>query len=253
MARKIVPIPFSRVLKLEFHELVTSFVSIIWRYNPTTMRLEDPYRLLLEAMPQLETLKVVSKEQPGLKPVVSLRERRMNVLVALKGQVKSASRAKLASQEQLLCMVNPVMNQYWVNIYRNTSKTTSELLRQMLHQLDINSELQVAFDLLGFGIYINELRDIQRELEEKTINCKRVSSAKPKMQTKQVKSTLGEALQDMVNCVEVARKANLATDYMPMINEINTLFVSYRASIKGRKSRNVKSSEKRKQQQQISA
>ena len=42
-----------------------------------------------------------------------------------------------------------------------------------------------------------------------------------KIDSRQIKSYVGEAVTDVINAIEIARKAHPEVDYVPMIKEIN--------------------------------
>lgn len=238
MLKKIISVPFSRIPKLEFSELVNSVTETVGRYNPSAMHIDDAYNLLLESKAQLSTLVVVKSKSEESKLVESLRERRLELLTGLVGHVKAAERSKLPSQKAMLVLVVPIMYTYWTNVRRYTIKTTTERLRQMIDELDNNSELRTAFNSLGLSEYTDELRQIQNSLLQYSVDIKKQKSTVPMFKTNEVKFTLGETLRDLCHSIELAEKANKGIDYDPMINELNFLFTTYNTLIKTKMTRN---------------
>jgi cell division protein ZapA (FtsZ GTPase activity inhibitor) len=237
MNKVIIPVPFSRVRKLEFPDLFNGVVEIVGRYNPSAMHVEGTYNLLLGAMPQLSSLVVVTKKHPESKVIENLRVRRKNVLLAIVNQTKALVRANLPSQAQHVTLVAQFVDTYWSDINSYNNKTITERLKQMLITLSVTLEVKSAFDLLGLSAFTNELQDIQSQLHISTEARKKSKSSIPKMKTREVKSHLGDLLSDLLDAIELARKANPNLDYMPIVNEINVFLSSYQADIKGRATR----------------
>lgn len=238
MGKIITPVPFSRVQKLEFPDLVNGVVSIVEGHNPATMHIEDQYNLLLEVQPQVSSLVVVNKKHPETKVLDGLRARRKNVLLAVMRQTKALAKANLESQTVQLRLVTPFVNTYWNDINTYNSKTITERLKQMLLAIEADSSLKAAFTALGLMIFIDELTTIQSNIKLSTEKRRKSRSTLPKMRTQEVKSVVGVALADMIEAIELARKAHPELDYMPMINEINVLLTSYQSDIKARVTRN---------------
>lgn len=237
MNKEIIPIPFSRVRKLEFPDLVNCVVEIVGRYNPAMMHIEGQYNLLLEALPQLSNLVVVNKKHPESDAIEKLRIRRKDVLLALVKQIKAQVKANLASQADRVVLAAQFVDTYWGDINSYNNKAITERLKQMLNALASTVEMKMAFDVLGLTVFTNELQDIQSQLHSRSESRKKSQSAIPKMKTKETKSYLGGLLSDLIDAIELARKANPGIDYMAMVNEINVLLVSYQTDIKGRATR----------------
>ena len=243
MVTKIVSVPFSRIPKLEFTELVNSVAETVGKYNPSAMHIDDANNLLLESKAQLSTLVVIKSKSEESKMVESLRERRLELLQGMVGHVKTAEKSKLPSQKALLVLVAPIMNTYWAKVRRYTIKTTAERLRQMLDELDANSELRAAFSSIGLSEYTDELRQIQSSLLQHSVEKKRQKSTVSMLKTNEVKLTLSETLKDLCHSIELASKANKDVDYNPMINELNFLFTTYNTLIKTKMTRNKNASQ----------
>ena len=237
MNKVIIPIPFSRVRKLEFPDLVNGVVEIVGRYNPAVMHVEGQYNLLLEALPQLSNLVVVNKKLPESETIDKLRAKRKDVLLATVKQTKALLKANLASQAGYVALTARFIDTYWSDINTYNNKTITERLKQMLNALAIDEEVKAAFDALAMRVFTDELQNIQSQLYFSVEARKKFKSANMKMQTRDVKSHLGGLLSDLMDAIDLARKANPGVDFLPMINELNVLLISYQTDIKVRATR----------------
>lgn len=237
MSKNITLIPFSRVPKLEFPELVNGFVAIVGKYDPAALHIDGVYNLLLEAQPQVSSLEVIYKKHPESVVVENLRKKRIDLLQAILSQTRSLTRANVASQAADLALVLPFVDKYFSSIVRANSKTTTERVKQMFQTLESDSVLKAAAKRLGLELYLNELSTLQQELEQAISNRRADLAALPASKTKQVKADLGEVISDMVEAIELAIKQFPTLDYMPMVNEINKLFNEYLSDIKARSTR----------------
>ena len=237
MGKIFTPVSFTRVRKLEFPDLVNGVVDIVDGYNPETMHIADTYNLLLEAKPQLSSLVVINKKHPETKVLDSLRLRRKNILQSLVRQTKAKVTANLDSQKTYLELVEPFVLNYWGDLISFSNKTVAERLKQMLMVLESDTTLKVAFTALGLTILTDELKPIQAGIVASSDKRRKSNSKLPKMQTRKVKATVGQALSDLLDAISLAKKAHPELDYMPMVNEINVLLVSYQSEIKARSTR----------------
>lgn len=135
-------------------------------------------------------------------------------------------------------IVSPFVNAYWADLTSYNNKTISERLKQMLVALEGNSDLSAAFTALGLTVLIDELKTLQASIAVSMDKRRKSSSEIPKMQTKKVKSEVGEALTNLLKAIELAGKAHPELDYKPMVNEINVVLTSYQSVLKARATRN---------------
>lgn len=238
MGRIITPIPFSRVRKLEFPELVNGVVSIVGKYDPAALHIEGMYNLLLEAQPQVSNLKVIYKKHPESAVLKGLRLKRKDLLMGIQNHVKGLAKARVASMTDEIDRVLPFAEKYFSNILNDNSKTATERIKQMFLDLEADAGLKAAVTKVGLGIYLDELDSLQQSFRNSIVKRRATAATEARPQTKQVKSDVGVALSDLVDAIELAYKEFPAVNYMPMVNEINKLFNEYLSDIKARSTRN---------------
>ena len=238
MSKSITPISLSRIPTLEYPEFTNTFVRIIDQFNTEDLFIGDPITVLKGRVPQLEQLKVVNKKNPESETIQSLFTRRRDIITAMLGQTRKLVKAGLGAQATQLKLVAPLMESYWSNIRTFNEKTINARMKQMLEDVETISGLKPALTLLGLNLHVDELKTIESGLFSSKEIRRKSRSEMPKVDSRQIRSFVGEAITDVVNAIEIARKAHPEVDYAPMINEINELFISYQSDIKAHTTRN---------------
>jgi hypothetical protein len=238
MNRKITPVSFTRIPKMEVSELVNTFVSIVDHYGAEKMFISDTVTALRERMPKLESLNVPQRKHPESPLIQALLTKRKEIIVAMAKQSRTLAKANLSTQAGQMQLLAPFFERYWGDIYNFNQKTINRRVELMFAEIESNEELQTALQGVGLSAYTDELKVVEADLSARREVRRKEKSLHPKVNTKEVKSDLGEVLTDVVNAIELAVKAHPALDYTPMISEINQLFASYQSEIKSRTTRN---------------
>lgn len=237
MSKKITPIPLSRIPKLEYPELVLTFVRIIEFYDAEAMHIADSFAELNARVPELMQLKLLKGKYPETKEIQSLHARRRVILDAMLGQSRKMLQANLSVQVSHLKLVAPFIEKYWTGVRRLTQNTIKARMKLMLTEIKANADLKAALTALGLMPYLDELKMVETNLFNSSEARRKSISEVPKIDSCQIKSYVGEAVTDVVNAIEIARKAHAELDYIPMITEINDLFVKYQSGIKAHSTR----------------
>jgi len=239
MTKLITTVPFSRVRKLEFPELVNGVIQIVEDYNPVTMHIADQYNLLLEVQPQLSGLVVYNRKLQETEVLGELRLKRKNILKGLVSQTKALVKTGLESQKQNVEIVSPFVMNYWKNLVTLNDYAITETMKQMLLSFDRNTPVKDAFTALGLLEIVDELKVIQAKIASTLKKRIKSNMELPKMNTRQVKRDVGSALADLIDSITLAQKVHTELDYVPMISEINVLLGEYQSKIKSRKTRSM--------------
>ena len=230
--------PFMRIPKLEYPQFINGVIVITEKYHPESLYINPLFLKLKESQPLLKHLEVVYKKEPNTNVLKELRLRRKNLLIAILAQTKAASKAGVTSMNEQLKLVLPFTEKYFRKIVSNNTKTSSERINQMFAALDGDIKLQEATAILGFGVYLNELRPLQLTIENTQNERRTQKSARPKMKTKEVKEEVTTTLSNYLRSVELAIIEHPEVDYMPLVNEINDLLLSTKTQMKAHETRN---------------
>ena len=237
MSKIITSISLSKVPKLEFPELAETLVRIVEHYGAETMFIEPTANVLKERLPEVNALKVAQRKHPESKIISALFSKRRDVIAAMVRQTKAEQKANLSSQEVQLRLISPIIEKYWSDVRSLNEKSINSCMKQMLTEVDTIEEIKLAFDTLGLTIYLDELRTIQTSLFNSREKRRKSKSAVQKVDVKQLKSYVSEAITDLISAIKLARKAHPELDYNPLIAEINQLFSSYQSEIKAHSTR----------------
>ena len=232
MSKEIAPVPLSRMPVLEYPELVYTFDRIIDQYDANTLFISDSAAELKARMPELMRLKVFVKKHPESEVIKSFYTKRRDILLAMLGQSRKLVKANLAGQAAQLKLVAPFIESYWSNIRAFNEKAINARMKLMLTDIDASTELKASLTSVGFGLHVDELKTIETGLFASKEIRRKSRSEMQKIDSRQIKSYVGEAVTDVINAIEIARKAHPEVDYVPMIKEINELFISYQSEIK---------------------
>lgn len=237
MNETIIPVPLSRVRKMEFPELVKGFLEVLDKYGPSDHFVQGIYNLLLAKEPQLASLiKKISKLEET-DELDALHTRRRGLFKAILKQKDAMTDAKIASLEVQRALILPFLNEFFAGILRDTTVTQTTRVKQMTVSLDTKADLKAALTVAGVTPYIEELKGTQLLINAKNKEKRASVSKLPKMKTKMVKSDLGTSINDLIKAIELARKEHPEVDYAPMVNEINALLMPFHVKIKSMSTR----------------
>ena len=237
MKKMITPISLTKVPTLEFPELAETLVRIVNQYGAETMFITDTADVLTERLPSVKALKVTDRKHPETEVIQDLYAKRRDILQAMVRQTKAEQKANLSAQATQLRLVVPFIEKYWNDVRSLNEKTINNYLKQMLGEVDSIQELKEAFDVLSLTLYLTELRTIETTLFHSREKRRKSKSTTPKVDSKQIRGNVSEAIIDLVHAIELARKAHPELDYSSMIAEINNLFTSYQSEIKAHSTR----------------
>ena len=186
---KIVQVPFSKVPKLEFPELVNNVVLVVTKHNPDAYYIRSFYDFLLEAQTQNSKLSVSNRKTEESIVIQALKKKRYTVLSAIIGQTKNLEKVNLPEHANALSTVSVFIDGFFGKIRKDVSKIKTERVKQLFTQLDSNMNLQMAMQNVGLTPYLNELRGIQLNIDTKSAKNIEQNAARPKLKdTREIKA-----------------------------------------------------------------
>lgn len=235
---KIVQVPFSKVPKLEFPELVNNVVMVVSKHNPDQYNIRNFYDFLLEAQSQNSKLSASKRKTEESIELQTLKKKRYTVLSAIIGQTKNLEKVNLPEHANALSTVSVFIDGFFGKIRKDVSKIKTERVKQLFVQLDSNMNLQMAMQNVGLTPYLNELRGIQLNIDAKSAKNIEQNAARPKLKdTREVIAKMKLALTNLFRGIEFGVHAHPNVDYTPLINELNELLTKYRSEIKAKATR----------------
>ena len=237
MSKKIISLSLSRIPKLDFPGVVKGLFEILEKYGPGAYFLQGVYNLLHKKKALVSNLRQKYSKISQTDDLKVLRVKRKDVLKAIQRQKLSMMDANIASMADDLKLVLPFLNEYFGNILANNPESRTTRIENMFSAMDGSVELKAALAAVGLTVYLEELRVTQNLIDLKIVERREEVSAMPKMITNQVKADFTEAITDLRNAIEIAVKEHPEVDYMPMVNEINALFMPFQVKIKSQNTR----------------
>jgi len=235
---KIVQVPFSKVPKLEFPELVNNVVLVVSKHNPDACYIRSFYDFLLEAQTQNSKLSVSNRKTEESIEIQAQKKKRYTVLSAIIGQTKNLGKVNLPEHANELSTVTVFIDGFFGKIRKDVSKIKTERIKQLFTQMDGNATLSNAMQIVGLMPYLNELRDIQLNIDTKSAKNIEQNAARPKLKdTREVIAKMKLALTNLFRGIEFGVHAYPNVDYTPLINELNELLTKYRSEIKAKVTR----------------
>jgi len=228
----IVKVPLPKVQKHKVSGLVKKAVTIVGKYDPAALHIENTYNLVVENLPLLDKLEVVYRKHPKTEVLDEIRIRRNNLIKAILKHTKALQDAKIPAQVEQLKLIVALKNHFLRDILKKDMKSKSDYLSQFFITIDTDAPLNAALTALGYSVFLTELRGFETNFDV-TFDIRNLGQSKiPKMETKQVKKSTSLYLRNLVKVIEAASIEHPELDYKPLMNELNTLFVSYNTEIK---------------------
>ena len=238
MRKFITYVSFARIGNLEFMRLVMKMNQMVAKHDPAVLKIEGVYNLLVAELPKLKSLQVKSGKHPNSMELKALRLKRRNLLVVITGKVRLLTKAQVDALSASAALVVPLLEKYLKNIVADKLNTQSEKINELLDELDGNVAMNAALTTLGLKAYLDELKTLQTAIEQTGDHQVASKSVKKlSVETRIIRSEVIDAVADLLNGIEIAKKENKELDYTALINEVNELIKPFQTDIKSRNTR----------------
>lgn len=233
MNKKIfIDLPYSRVLKLELPGLISSTLAIVEKYNPTTMHIDGMYQKLKEQETNSKKLSEITASHPLSSELNDLWKKLQNNVNGFRHAAESLNGSSTFSEQS--AKIIPVLNQY-LKLFRkgNRNKKEQQIL-QFVDAIKSDAELQTVLNVVNMKTFTDEMEGIILEINQKTAVRRKTWSEKMIKDRLELRNDVIGALTNLFKAIELAKVEYTDVDYMPMINELNEMLVSYQTNIKTR-------------------
>ncbi|MFZ4455777.1 MAG: DUF6261 family protein [Bacteroidales bacterium] len=238
MRKFITYVSFARLANLEFMRLVMKLVHVVAKHDPAALKIEGVYNLLVALLPKLKTLQVKSSKHPNSTELKVLRLKRRSLLVVITGKMRLLPKAQVDVLSAPSALVLPLLEKYLKNIVADKLNTQSEKINELFDELNGNAAVNAALATLGLKPYFDELKAIQSSIEQTgDAQLENKSVKKLKVLNHEIRAELYDAMTDLFNAIEIAKKENKELDYTALISEVNELLKPYQTDIKSRSTR----------------
>lgn len=238
MKKKVLVIfSLSKVRKSELPEIMNAILAIVEKYDPVALKIVGMYNLLAELRPLLDKLVVQYDGYPNPKEFDAQRKLRNKLLSAILSNLWSVENVEVTTKAEQAALAVPFLNQYLKGITSVNSSVKNGRVNQLLNNLDNNDSMNDALDTLGFTDYIVQLKSCQQYLNRATNHRREVLAIRPLFNNQDAQTRIVNAIDNLLNAIELAKVEHTELDYMPLINELNVFLSSKQALIKSRETR----------------
>jgi hypothetical protein len=223
----------------EIPGLINGVIGIVVKHNPENLGVKPFFDLLVEQQSQLKSFTEPRTSHPLTPLIKDNRKRLVELAQAIVIQTRAVEKGKISTKSQAAFLIAPSVKKYLVNIAKNNSKSIETVVTNFLLDLADSELLQTAATTIGIGDYVGELKLVKGSLDSNKATRNADNSARRIIKEKNLKSGIITALTNLLKAIDLAQVQNTTLDYTPVIAELNELFVSYMASIRGRSTRNT--------------
>lgn len=235
MKKLFFSLPYQRVQKLELPEIVTGTLAIVEKYDTEAMFIDGMYRLLKAEMPNVIILSEIIGSHPLTTELIQLRMHRDRIVQSV--QKFSDSIRIVPGYSVQAAIIVPVVKRCLKGYFRENLKAKAERVEQLKAAIENNTNLKTAFETAGGKVIVDELMAVHQSIILNTGMRREAKSEKTIKDRIALRKRIVTALQNLFKAIELAGVEHPDVDYMPMVNELNRLLVSYQSLIRSRQTR----------------
>lgn len=231
--------------KSEIPETLNAVISTVEKFNPTALKIEGVFNMLVALQP---TLNILTTEYDGLPispELAEARNKRNRLLGSILSQLAAIEKGGLTSTASDATIVLPFLRQYLSGISNLSPTVKSGKVNQLMYQLETEEEAtKTAMTALGLLDYVNELKLNQQRINELEQTRRVKLSARKDEKSKVAREKIAKAMDNLLMAIEVASLQYPDIDYVPVVNELNVIFSARKSAVKSRTTRNKNAADK---------
>ena len=234
---------YGRIQKFEISTLIKGVNAIVKKYDTVALDIKIWCDLLLDQESELGEITEINRTHPAMKDLKKYRTLLRNILSVLNTHLSALKRAQVSTLSPQQEVVVPFLDRSIRNIVTSNFKKVEEKVIQMIHEVEQNSELQAALEVVGLKVYFDELKLVHNNVALCKMKMVTFKSETPKMRTAAIKSSSVKALTNLIRSINLAIIKYPEKDYNPMTNELNVFLGEYQSLDKSRRTMSKKSAE----------
>jgi hypothetical protein len=218
----------------EFIALGKDFISLIDSANPVTLGINAAYGPFKTEWLSLDSFFVLERGSILTDDLVALDARRDNAIVGLRMVIDGFSRhfdpAFRAASERLLAAID----KYGTGINRLNLLAETEVLRNLVSDLEGNSLLQNALTVLGLKTWVTELKDANNAFNQVYLQRTQETSAKPNDSLASRRKPAIELYRKLVKTIEAKNTLDPSPALSTLMGQLNGLIDKYNLLVAAR-------------------
>ncbi len=233
-------IPFQRFHKSEYRNLVKELITVVTAFPEQSVFIKTWIDRLKQAGQQLDNLDVRKGKHPDTAGLLKARNKSLDLIKSILGQVKKLKQAQLESQASDLLLLDAFVSQYLQPIVKTDWSNRTFNLDKMFAALSADTNLSSAIANLNMNVFFDQLSDFINV--QKTIRENRSASLRQqqKVNTIAVRSTATVVIRDLFASIELTQIEHPEVDFTEMVNGINQSLNYYISQAKTRRTLNGK-------------
>lgn len=223
----IININKNQVQKNELLSLIETTLGIVKKHDPVKLGVEPFYKILLEKNTQIDVYRKSRVKHPLSDLISAERIRRDELIKVLKTQLSGINRVSMTSLNAEYALISPIIAMHLNDYQYNNLFVSRAKVNSLLAEFDKNELLVEAAVKLGLGIYIDELRDLQKKLINSEELRLEENSGFRNIDRDQLRTEIFDALKNMFRSIELAKVQHTDQDFDPLIAELNEFLIQF--------------------------
>lgn len=244
MKKKISVVQYVKLKQQEFPQVVNEVIAIVEKNDPVAKDIDRILKNLIGFKPQLTVLTEKRFAHPLTKVLQTQYKRRNELSSGIVLQALGAEKAGLPSQLNAVTVLVPVIKRHLLYLGRENTKEINQRIDNFLLEVNSSEILKSAATTLSLSSNMEELGTLQKAIAQNITSRNETKAPVRSINQKKLKADIIDALQRLINAIEVARVEHPTVDYSTLINELNEFFVPYQALIRGRSTRQQTANQK---------
>ena len=207
---------------MELANFTANVIRITEQNNPEELKLSAVYNPLKDAELSIFGLQPTENgSRRTTAPYTANRKERKDCVIALKNVAKGILDINAEDKRPYIQLLYPAIKAGFTDYYRKNIVEQNEIVRQFLHQIDTNTALTEAVNMLGMQSEIASLRAIHGSITSKYETMRKVKASYVKKNSKEIRNELIVLIEDFFTNLYLAKKQHTDVDYSALENELN--------------------------------
>ena len=226
--KKLIVIPYDKMLKLEVPQMAEQVIRIIEKYEPETLKIDGAYNLLTAKQDHIDKLFVWYRSHPLTKELNVLRKKRRLNLRKVAFHLQVVIQEDVSGVDKAVNLVKSETERFILDFHSGKNEEVKcRMLTQFFSLIETSEELEEAFSTLNFTSFLNDLRSTHSRIMALIENKMTTISYRPIEKTPYLKKSVLNSIKYMFMEIELAILKYPEINYQPLCNKLNVVLNYY--------------------------
>ena len=226
--KKLIVIPYDKMLKLEVPQMAEQVIRIIEKYEPETLKIDGAYNLLTAKQDHIDKLFVWYRSHPLTKELNVLRKVRRLNLRKITFHLRVVIQEDISGVDKSVNLVKSELERFILDFNSGKNEEVKcRMLTQFFSLIETSEELEEAFSTLNFTSFLNDLRSTHSRIMALIENKMTTISYRPIEKTPYLKKSVLNSIKYMFMEIELAILKYPEINYQPLCNKLNVVLNYY--------------------------